>query len=382
MTTVVPMPTLAEGMLEGTLVSWLVEDGTPVEAGQEIAEIETDKATVVYTAEAAGRLRQIVSTGTTVAIGEPIAELAGPGDATQPAPPGRQRSRLSASPVARRMATQYGIDLAVLPGSGPGGRIVRADVQSALDGTRRADSSIPAAGPAPLAPARPNGPRAELSHSQQTVARRMSRSKTEAPEFHVTARADIGECQALRSQWRDADLDGPLPSLNDLIVKAAALALRHHPRANAHYVDDAIRLFDTVNVGIAAAAEDDLVVPVITAADVKPLRTIAAETRSLLDRARGGSLAPADVSGATFTISNLGMFGVESFEAILNPPQVAILAVGSAVDTVVPRDGEIAVRPLMTLTLVCDHRALYGAHAAALLQEIRTNLEKPVRLLA
>jgi pyruvate dehydrogenase E2 component (dihydrolipoamide acetyltransferase) len=378
MTTVVPMPALAEGMSEGTLVSWLVEDGELVAAGQDIAEIETDKATVVYPAEAAGRLRQLITGGTTVRIGIPIAELAGPGEASPPA--SSSSERISASPIARRMAIEYGVDLTTLAGSGPGGRIVRIDIQTAVDsGPRNPPDQGAASPPEPSASA--SGPRRPLTRAQQTVARRMSLSKAQAPEFHVTARADMSACKALREQWAQAGPEGAVPSLNDLVVKAAALALTHHPRANAYYVDDGLELCASVDVGIAAAIEDDLLVPVISGAHTKSLRAIAQETRALLERARSGSLAPGDVSGATFTISNLGMLGVESFEAILNPPQVAILAVGSVVDTVVPRDAEITVRPLMSLTLVCDHRALYGAHAAALLQEIRANLETPIRLL-
>ncbi len=189
------------------------------------------------------------------------------------------------------------------------------------------------------------------------------------------------EALAVRVQLRNAGVDDPLPSINDLIVKAVAIALPAHPRANGHYIQDALEISDVVNVGIAVAVADELLVPVVSAANTKPLRTLAREIRDLTGRARSGQLTPADMSGGTFTVSNLGMLGVETFEAILNPPQVAILGVGSIVDTVVPRDGDFVVRSLMSLTLVCDHRALYGAGAAALLNEIRTDLENPLRLL-
>jgi pyruvate dehydrogenase E2 component (dihydrolipoamide acetyltransferase) len=208
----------------------------------------------------------------------------------------------------------------------------------------------------------------------------MSQSKL-APEFHLLARVDMTEALALRVQFRNVGVDDPLPSINDLIVKAVALALLEHPRANGRYVDGALEISDEVNIGIAVAVAEELLVPVVSAANTKSLQTLARETRDLTLRARSGQLTLADMSGGTFTTSNLGMLGVETFEAILNPPQVAILGIGSVVDSVVPRDGEIVVRPLMSLTLVCDHRALYGASAAALLNEIRANLESPIRLL-
>ncbi len=208
----------------------------------------------------------------------------------------------------------------------------------------------------------------------------MSQSKL-APEFHLTARIDMTEALALRVQLRNAGVDDPLPSINDLIVKAVAVALLQHPRSNGRYVDGALEISDAVNVGFAVAVAEELLVPVVRDANAKSLRLLARETRDLTLRARAGQLTPRDMSGGTFTISNLGMFGVETFEPILNPPQVGILGVGGVVDTVVPRDGEIVVRPLMSLTLVGDHRVLYGARAAALLNDIRTNLESPIRLL-
>lgn len=405
--TVIAMPVLADGMTEGTLVSWLVEDGALVDAGQELAEIETDKATVVYAAEIAGRLCQLIEPGTTVPIDAPIAEVvlvqagtappadspsvtplvSAPGTASEadqgfgptlsdrttlPAVPDRVR----ASPLARRTAADHGIDISRISGSGPRGRVVRDDVLHAINRT----ASRPAALPAQSDLGRQTFRRLALTPSQQTVAKRMSQSKL-APEFHLTARCDMTEALALRAQLRDVGVDDPLPSINDLVVKAVAIALPAHPRANGRYIRDALEISDVVNVGIAVAVADELLVPVVSAANTKPLQTLAREIRDLTGRARSGQLTPADMSGGTFTISNLGMLGVETFEAILNPPQVAILGVGSIVDTVVPRDGDIVVRSLMSLTLVCDHRAVYGAGAAALLNEIRTHLEHPLRLL-
>ena len=404
--TVIAMPVLADGMTEGTLVSWLVEDGALVDAGQELAEIETDKATVVYAAEIAGHLRQLIEPGTTVAIDAPIAEVvlahagtAPPADSPSvtplvsapetaseadrgsgslsngpilPAVPDRVR----ASPLARRTAADHGIDISRISGSGPRGRVVRDDVLHAISRT----ASRPAALPAQSDFGQQTFRRLALTPSQQTVAKRMSQSKL-APEFHLTVRADMTEALALRAQLRDVGVDDPLPSINDLVVKAVAIALPAHPRANGRYLQEALEITDVVNLGIAVAVADELLVPVVSAANTKPLQTLAREIRDLTGRARSGQLTPADMSGGTFTISNLGMLEVETFEPILNPPQVAILGVGSIVDTVVPRDGDIVVRSLISLTLVCDHRALYGASAALLLNEIRTNLENPLRLL-
>jgi pyruvate dehydrogenase E2 component (dihydrolipoamide acetyltransferase) len=401
MSTAVLMPALAEGMEEGTILAWLVADGAEVAVGDDLVEVETDKASMVYAAEAAGVLHRLVEEGATVTVGAPIAELRTAGAAAvatvaangagaagavavtaAPAPPraGAPPARPKASPVARRVAAALDLDLATLRGSGPGGRIVRADVEAA----RAAASKTPTA-VAPSTPATPAAPegvrRIVLGRAQRTVARRMVQAKTEIPEFRVGVRADVSACLALRAELREEQVD-PLPTLNDLVVKAAAAALAEHPRAIARWADGAIDLVGSVNVGIAVAVGDDLVVPVVANADRKSLREVARESRTLAGRARDGALTPADVSGGTFTISNLGMFGIESFEAIVNPPQAAILAVGAAVDTVVPDEGEVAVRPLMTLTLACDHRVLYGAHAAALLQTIRRNLERPSRFLA
>jgi pyruvate dehydrogenase E2 component (dihydrolipoamide acetyltransferase) len=403
--TVIAMPVLADGMIEGTLVSWLVEDGAVVDVGQELAEIETDKATVVYAAEVAGHVRQLIDAGTTVPIDTPIAEVVlahAPPAADSPSVAPLVRAtgsssetdhtrlstlsnrptliaspdRVRASPLARRIAADHGIDISSVSGSGPRGRVVRDDVLHAIAPA----ASTPTELRAPSEARHQTFRRLALTFSQQTVAKRMSESKL-APEFHLTARVDMTEALALRVQLRNGGVDDPLPSINDLIVKAVALALLDHPRANARYVDGALEISDAVNIGIAVAVAEELLVPVVSAANTKSLRTLARETGDLALRARSGQLTPADMSGGTFTVSNLGMLGVETFEAILNPPQVAILGVGSVIDTVVPRDGEIVVRPLMSLTLVCDHRALYGASAAALLNEIRTNLESPVRLL-
>lgn len=374
--TTVAMPVLAEGMTEGTLVSWLVEEGALVEVGQELAEIETDKATVVYSAEVAGQLRQLVEPGTTVPIAAPIAEVmvvrTAAGLPSHAATPGRVR----ASPLARRIAADNGIDLSRVAGTGPRGRVIRDDVVHALD---RAPSA-PVALPAQSDPIQQAFSRVALTPSQATVAKRMAQSKL-VPEFHLTVRADMTDALKLRTGLRESGAWTPVPSINDLIVRAAALALPAHPRANGRFVEDRLEISDVVNVGIAVAVGDELLVPVVSAASTKSLQVLARETADLTARARTGQLAPADMSGGTFTVSNLGMLGVESFEAILNPPQVAILGVGSIIDTVVPRDGEIVVRSLASLTLVCDHRALYGAGAAALLNEIRANLERPLRLL-
>jgi pyruvate dehydrogenase E2 component (dihydrolipoamide acetyltransferase) len=295
---------------------------------------------------------------------------------------------VKASPIARRMAREMGLELASVKGSGPGGRIVKADVEAAAKG---GEKEAPAEEKQPEreeerapAPAGDSG-RGEIRHQdltrlQRTVARRMAESKATAPDFVISLEVDMEEAVELRKQLKAAAGDAPAPSFNDFVVKASALALRDFPRANGAYRDGAFELYSRVNIGVAVAGQDALVVPTVFDADKKSLGTIAAEARALAEKVREGKITPPELSAGTFTVSNLGMYGIRRFVAVINPPQAAILAVGELTPRPVVRDGEIAVRAIMDLTLTCDHRILYGADAAEFLARIREYLEHPLKL--
>jgi pyruvate dehydrogenase E2 component (dihydrolipoamide acetyltransferase) len=423
------MPRLSDSMEEGTILKWLVDDGAEVRRGQEIAEIETDKATMAFEADADGPLHLVAAEGDTLAIGALIARIGGdaggdgapPAAAPQPAAPGEQPAappapdaepaaatptsgngshqagaRVKASPVARRLAAGAGLDLAELIGTGPGGRIVKADVEAAVQAPTAEPATAPAPAPAPEpAAARPEPTAArsdgasgrgevtvqELTRTQQLVARRMAESRATIPDFTLTTDVDMTDAVALRAQLKAAAGEGdPVPSYNDMVVKAAALALRAHPRANASYKDGRFELYSRVNVGVAVAAQDALVVPTVFDADSKSLGRIARDTRALAERVRDGQVTPPELSSGTFTVSNLGMYGVTHFTAVVNPPQAAILAVGALAERPAVRDGELVTRQVMTVTLACDHRILYGADAAEFLATIRARLEAPLGL--
>jgi pyruvate dehydrogenase E2 component (dihydrolipoamide acetyltransferase) len=285
--------------------------------------------------------------------------------------------RIKASPVARRIATESGLDLATITGSGPDGRIVKADVLAA-------STSAPATA-AQVSGAEGLGTKGEvtvieLTRTQSLIARRMASAKATIPEFQVTVEVDADPALELREQLRNTA--SPLPSVNDLLVKACALALRSHPNVNAAYIDGHFERYSRINIGVAVAAEGTLVVPTVFDADLKSLVEIAAQTRLLAGQVRDGTVAPADLSGGTFTVSNLGMLGVARFTAVINPPQAAILAVGAASPrAVVGEDGNVGVRRVMEMTLSADHRIVYGADAAEFLQSVRKRLERPAVLL-
>ncbi len=367
------MPRLSDSMEEGTVAKWLVAEGAEVTRGQPLVEIDTDKATMEYESESDGTLLQIlVAEGETAPIGTPIARIGSPGEepvaaapaaaatppeaetVTEAAPRAARAARVNASPIAKRIAAERGVDLTAVRGSGPNGMITREDVEQVAGG----ESS--GGGPEPL------------SRVQQAVARHMLEAAA-VPTFAVEVEVDM-----TAAAERRASLD-PRPSFNDLVVKACAVALSEHPRVNAAYSEEGFRYATEINIGIAVAAQDALLVPVVRGADGKSLQEIRTETRDLAEKARAGKLTPAELDGGTFTISNLGMHGVRRFEALLNTPQAAILAVGA----VEPRpavgtdDGELVVRPLMSATLVCDHRILYGAEAAVFLGRVRELLEDP-----
>jgi len=300
------------------------------------------------------------------------------------------------------MARELGLELGRLEGSGPGGRIVKADVEAASKGAAAtAEAEAPAEpqerqeeeqaprreAPAPASSGgdgqtgRGEATQQELTRLQQVVARRMAESKATAPEFVLTLEVDMEEAVGLRKQLKAAAGDAPAPSFNDLVIKACALALTDFPRANGAYKDGKFELYSRVNVGVAVAGQDALVVPTVFDADKKSLGVIARESRALAERVREGKITPPELSAGTFTVSNLGMFGIRRFVAVINPPQAAILAVGEMTPRPVVRDGEVVVRPVMELTLSCDHRILYGADAAQFLGRIRERLENPMALV-
>jgi pyruvate dehydrogenase E2 component (dihydrolipoamide acetyltransferase) len=453
----VAMPRLSDSMEEGTILKWLKSDGDEVKRGEELVEIETDKANMTYEADSDGTLSIVAKEGDTLPVGETIARLGDgsessgedaepetedepaeeeqpeekpaaedepeeessgngkPSETPEPAPAEAQGSqgsngdgdgRVKASPVAKRMAREMGVELAQLKGSGPGGRIVKADVEAAAKGgtaTAEAEAppqetreeQAPAAEekpekqdvPPPVSAGETDGKsgRGDVTHQdltrlQQTVARRMAESKATAPDFVLNAEVDMEEAVELRKQLKAAAGDQPAPSFNDFVIKASALALRDFPRANGAYRDGKFELYSRVNVGVAVAGQDALVVPTVFDADSKSLGQIARESRAVAQRVRAGAITPPELSSGTFTVSNLGMYGIKRFVAVINPPQAAILAVGALEPRPVVRDGEVVVRSIMELTLACDHRILYGADAAEFLAKIREYLEQPLKL--
>lgn len=476
------MPRLSDSMEEGTIVKWLVDDGASVVEGQEIVEIETDKATIAHTAEATGTIEIVAPEGTTLAVGETIArvgvaaaaaspvapEPASPAEAApsvdaasptvaapsaEPTPPadaagahepasaptpapspeparaaipvagaaaassnGHGAVNTLATPLARRVARLHAIELASIVGTGPRGRVTRTDVlraaglaepAAAIRAARTAPGwdapTQPAAASHPAAPepwsreqpwprahpggedtargAKGTGRRVEPSRLQQLIARRMAEAKATIPHFQVQTEVRMDAAVALREGLKESAAGEPVPSLNDLVVKACALALRRHPQANGSYVDGGFELHERINIGVAVASENALVVPVVSDADRRSLGSIAAETRRLAERVRTGAIAPPELSGGTFTVSNLGMFGMTAISPVINPPQAAILGVGALRPTLARENGQIVDVTLMTLTLSCDHRILYGADAAWLLSDVRALLEKPLGLV-
>jgi pyruvate dehydrogenase E2 component (dihydrolipoamide acetyltransferase) len=391
----VAMPRLSDSMEEGTIIRWLKADGDEVARGEEIAEIETDKATMAFEADVAGTLRILAAEGATVGVGEPIASIGPAGERPAPAAPlappvvaqpepAAPRvsppipTGVSASPVALRAAASLGVDLLAVAGSGARGRILKADVVAAANGP------APAPAPAPAAPitsgAKGQATFSPLSRLQQTVARRMSESRATVPDFAIEVDVDMTEAVELRARMKE--LPGTTPSLNDLVVKATARTLRAHPRVNGSYRDGAFQTYERVNVGVAVSSEDGLVVPTVFDADRLGLTAVADEIRRLAVAVRDGTVTPPELAGGTFTVSNLGMFGIDRFAGVINPPQAAILCVGAVRRRpAVGPDGELAARELMTLTLVSDHRILYGADAARFLADLRATLEAPLIVL-
>jgi pyruvate dehydrogenase E2 component (dihydrolipoamide acetyltransferase) len=386
--TKVTMPRLS--MEEGTLSRWLISDGQAVHVGDDLAEIESDKATVTFQADADGVLTTLVAEGETVSVGTVIAWL-GTVPSALDASAGRGERvavggvRIRSSPLARRIAREHDLDLLALTGSGPSGRIIRRDVEARLPSVAAPSNGDTAAADDPPAPPSVPGARGRittqsLTRAQAVIARRMMEARATVPDFEIRVRVDAQPALELREQLKVQSPE-TVPSLNDLVVKASALALREQPRANAAHRGDTWELYERINVGIAVAIEQGLVVPTIMDADRKSVGEIARTARLLAERARLGTLTPAELSDGTFTVSNLGMFGVTSFSAVHFVPQAAILAVGAARPAPVVRDGQVVAGVEMELALSCDHRILYGADGAALLSRIQGLLENPLALL-
>jgi len=418
MATNILMPALSPTMTEGTLARWLKKEGDVVKAGDVIAEIETDKATMEVEAVDEGVLGKIlVGDGTEgVKVNAPIAVLVEPGEAvpsgaaaaappprmaTTPAPqapvsaiaaPVASGERVFASPLAKRMAKQAGIDLSSVAGSGPNGRVVRADVEAAVGGAKAAPASaaapVAAAAPAPRAPAAViAAPHTLVPHSnmRRVIARRLTEAKSTIPHFYVSMDIEIDALLKLRAELNAKSAkEGPASfklSVNDLIIKAAALTLRRVPRVNASWTDEALAVYEDVDISVAVSIADGLITPIVRKADQKGLAAISNEMKDLANRAKAGKLKPEEFQGGGFSISNMGMYGVSAFSAIINPPQSAILAVAAGQQRPVVKDGALAVATVMTCTLSVDHRVVDGALGAEWMAEFKRIVEDPLSLM-
>ena len=431
MATNILMPALSPTMTEGTLARWLKKEGESVRAGDVIAEIETDKATMEVEAVDEGVLGKIlVADGTAgVKVNDPIAVLvadgesvpaAGPAPSPQPSaavptpetaapkqvpaaapPPAAQRNghdagdRIFASPLARRMAQQAGIDLATLKGSGPNGRIVKADIEAVQQRpTAAAPAPVAASAPvaAPAAAAKPpsapiTAPHRLVPHTsmRKVIARRLAEAKQQVPHFYASIDVELDALLKLRGELNARSAkDGPGAfklSVNDLVIKAAAITLRRVPKVNASFTDDATVLYDDVDIAVAVSIPDGLITPIIRRADQKGLAAISNEMKDLATRARAGKLKPEEYQGGGFSISNMGMYGVSTFAAIINPPQAAILAVAAGQLRPVVKDGQLAVATVMTCTLSVDHRIVDGALGAEFLAAFKRVAEDPLSLM-
>ncbi|MBI4282171.1 MAG: 2-oxo acid dehydrogenase subunit E2 [Chloroflexi bacterium] len=402
MATTVVMPQMGYDMKEGTLVRWLKREGEEVKRGEPIAEIETDKAVVEMEAYASGvLLKTVVAEGATVPVGQAIAFIGSPGEplpemvrapteaeASEGAAAQPEAARLSgvsvargqvrASPLARRLAEEKGIDLAQVPGTGPGGRITREDVLACETRMREA---VVAAPTVEAAPAPSEGEVVPLSRMRQAIARRTAQSKREAPHFYVTADVDMTLAMTLRQQLNET-LGGEVHvSVNDLIVKACALALEKYPTFNATFQGDHLRINSEINMGIAVAVGQGLIVASLGECRGRSLVNISRAAKEVVERAQRGVMREEEYTGSTFSISNMGMFDVDSFTAIIYPPQAAVLAVGTVRKQPVVRNDQITIAQVMRATLSTDHRVADGAQAAQFLVEVKRLLESPVNLL-
>ncbi|MCH8101986.1 MAG: 2-oxo acid dehydrogenase subunit E2 [Chloroflexi bacterium] len=410
--TEVLMPLMGADMTEGAIARWLKREGDDVSRGDILAEVETDKAVVEMEAFGSGILRKVlIAEGVIVPVGRVIAIIADadeeipdigssaeeasaadtpapavtpePAAAASPAPAGG--GRIKASPVARKIAAEHGIDLAGLVGSGPGGRIVKTDVEAAIAAggppavAQPAAAADAAASPAPVALSAEDIP---LSTMRKAIARTVVRSKTDQPDFWVSAAVDMTQAMNARSQLNETFAsEGVKVSINDMILKAVALAIEKYPKWNASFADDRLIAHPDINIGVAIALEQGLMVPAVLKCQAKPLKQIAIESKDLANRAKSGGLTQEELTGGTFSVSNLGMYGIDEFAAIIMPPQAGILAVGSVTQTPVVSNDDITIASIMKITLTVDHRVNDGAEAAQFLSQIKLHLENPLSLV-
>ena len=432
MATKVHMEALSPTMEEGQVVKWLKDEGDAVTQGDILAEIETDKATMELVARGDGVLRKIlVAEGAAAPVGDVIAIIAagdediaalvaglgggsaatnggaaapageaaaGQGVETAAATPAAApvgspatgtaataSGRVRASPLAKRLASELGLDIRTVQGSGPAGRVIRRDIEAAAAAAASVPAAVPAVPPAVAVPAAAPGEDFEdipLSQMRKTVARRLTESLGPVPHFFLTV--DVDMTRALAARVRVNELlaaQGARASLNDMVIKAVAVALTHHPDCNAWWQGDSIRRFNRVHIGVAVAVPDGLITPVVTDAQAKGLGQISTEVRELAGRAREKKLQPHEYTGSTFSISNLGMFGIEEFTAVINPPEAGIIAVGAVEERPVVVDGEVVVQPRMRITMSCDHRVIDGAQGARFLATLKSFLEEPAAIL-
>ncbi|PTM13850.1 MAG: pyruvate dehydrogenase complex dihydrolipoamide acetyltransferase [Bacteroidetes bacterium] len=436
MAEVIRMPRMSDTMEEGNIIGWLKAEGETVEAGETLAEVETDKATMELDSYFDGVLLHIAVKEGPVPIDGIIAVIGKAGEdwqaavkaadggaasndstpaepTAEPAPamaspetatvaPSADENRMKASPLARNMAKEANVDLAKLAGSGDSGRIVKRDIEAAIaqQGTAPAPSAAPAPTPATASPATPAAPKKEapvvmpfaygggsgdnfedvpLSQMRKVIARRLGESKFSAPHFYLTIEMNMAKAIALRT--RINEIAPTKISFNDLVIKAAAAALRLHPAINSSWMGDFIRINKDINIGVAVAVAEGLLVPVVRYADIKTLSQINAEVKALAGKAKERKLQPDEMTGNTFTISNLGMFGIEEFTAIINPPDACILAVGGIIEKPIVKNGAIEVGNMMKVTLSSDHRVVDGASAAQFLLTFKEIMEDPIRLM-
>ena len=407
------MEALSPTMEEGQLVKWLKAEGDSVSVGEILAEIETDKATMELVARGEGVLRKVlIGEGATAGVGDVIAVIAGPdedisglvGSAGTPQEAYETQSqevseaayeaarvtigggdRVKASPLARRLATEADMDLQTVQGSGPGGRIVMRDVEAAKDGASGVSvTSVPRAGAGTDPPAAPGVDFEDrpLSQMRKTIAKRLVESLSPVPHFFLRITADMSRTLAARKRVNQLlEAQGDKVSINDFILKATANALERHPDVNAQWTGDAIRRHYRVHLGVAVAVEDGLITPVIRDANRKGLAQISREVRELAAKGREKKLQPEEYTGSTFSVSNLGMFGIHEFTGIINPPEAGIIAVGGIEETPAVEGGQVVVKPLMKVTMSCDHRVIDGATGARFLQTLKEMLEEPAVIL-
>ena len=426
------MPKLSPTMDEGQISRWVKNEGDKFEANETLAEVDTDKATMEMTALQGGTLLKILKgAGETAALGEPIAITGKEGEdisallsevadgstkaapeqpaaeetkpaaeavveapapkqtpapvpsvaADEPAKVERTNGRIIVSPIAARMAGENNIDLKAITGSGPNGRIIKRDIEAALSGpSKPAATAAPAFTTSTVVGASPFRDE-PASKMRQIIASRLSESIGPIPTFYLTVEIEMDNALALRKQINSGLSDDAKISVNDVIVKVAAMSLVRHPFVNASYQDNSIRFYEQADIGVAVAIDEGLITPVVRGANLKGFAEISAEIKSLAEKARAKKLQPEEYTGATFSISNLGMMGIKEFTAIINPPEAAIIAVGGSNPTAVVRDGEIVVRSIMNVTMSCDHRVVDGATGAKFLQTFKQMLETPAMML-